>query len=275
MAQSGLSKMIDHADGNNRLAKIAKVLARAERVAADLALLVLGDAPPSAAEKEAIQIVYPAEFDLYTASDVAAAAGDFQSLAANAGALPVTEGHMLSRLMRLCLPGLSDAQYAVCDDEIAGYLAEARRALTGRCDRSARSTLIATSPARRTVRPPSLCRSIRPDGRRHRPNLFEIPQDRGPRTRAIPPAADGDEGVPASADDYVTISRAELDAACSPAARADSTDQEPEPEQVPRARAWPTAGRLGAAQEGPVRPRPRRTRPEGRGPGADVQGRRP
>jgi hypothetical protein len=132
VAQSGLSKMMDHADGNNRLAKIARILARAERVAADLALHVLGDAPPPAAERDAIQIVYPAEFDLYTASDVAAAAGDFQSLAANAGALPISEGHMLSRLMRLCLPGLGDTQYADCDEEISQYLA--RRGKTGRAD---------------------------------------------------------------------------------------------------------------------------------------------
>ena len=132
VAQSGLSKAFDHADGNNRLAKIAKILARAERVAADLALLVLGDAPPSAAERESIHIVYPTEFDLYTASDVASIAGDFQSLVANAGALPVMEGHMLSRLMRLCLPGLSDVQYADCDIEISQYLA--RHGTPGRAD---------------------------------------------------------------------------------------------------------------------------------------------
>ena len=30
---------------------------------------------------------------------------------------------MLSRLMRLCLPGLNDPQYARCDAEIEDYLA--------------------------------------------------------------------------------------------------------------------------------------------------------
>ena len=122
-AQSGLSKVMDHADGNNRLAKIAKVLARAEHIAAELALMVLGDGSPSPLERSEVQINYPAEFDLYTAGDVASAAGDFQSLVAKAGALPVTEGLMLGRLVRLCLPGLSDAQYATCDSEIAGRLA--------------------------------------------------------------------------------------------------------------------------------------------------------
>ena len=124
VAQSGLSKLMDHADGNNRLAKIAKVLARAEQVAAELALLVIGDGAPGAGGRPEIEVVYPTEFDLFTAGDVASAAADFQSLAAKSGALPVTEGLMLSRLMRLCLPGLNDGQYAECDAEIANYLAK-------------------------------------------------------------------------------------------------------------------------------------------------------
>ena len=111
------------ADGNNRLAKIAKILARTERVAADLALLVLGDGGPADSPTVAIEIVYPADFDLFTAGDVASAAAEFQALAAKAGALPLTEGLLLGRLIRLCLPGMSDAQYAACDGEITAYLA--------------------------------------------------------------------------------------------------------------------------------------------------------
>ncbi len=123
VAQSGLSKLVDLADGNNRLAKIAKILARTERVAADLALLVLGDGGPADSPTVAIEIVYPADFDLFTAGDVASAAAEFQALAAKAGALPLTEGLLLGRLIRLCLPGMSDAQYAACDGEITAYLA--------------------------------------------------------------------------------------------------------------------------------------------------------
>lgn len=123
--QSGLAKMIDHADGNNRLAKIARSLARAEEAAASLALTVLGDGPPEASELAGVEIVYPAEFDLYTAADVAGSTADFQAIAARAGVLPETEGLLLSRLMRLCLPGLSDAQYARCEAEIRAHL-EAR-----------------------------------------------------------------------------------------------------------------------------------------------------
>ena len=129
VAQSGLSKLMDHADGNNRLTKMAKMLARTERVAAELALLVRDDGIESALEADAIEIVYPADFDLFTASDVAAATAEFQSVVGRSGPLPVTEGHMLSRLVRLCLPGLGDAQYATCDAEITDYLAA--RALSG------------------------------------------------------------------------------------------------------------------------------------------------
>lgn len=129
VAQSGLSKLMDHADGNNRLAKMAKVLARTERIAAELALLVLGDGAEPALEVGLIEVGYPADFDLFTASDVASATAGFQSVVAQAGPLPVTEGHMLSRLVRLCLPGLGDHQYSECDDEIANYLA--RRAQDG------------------------------------------------------------------------------------------------------------------------------------------------
>jgi hypothetical protein len=117
--QSGLSKMFDHCDGNNRLAKIAKVLKRAEESIAELASLVSSTGRSAARE---FTIIYPVDFDLFTAVDVAASTSEFQSLVANAGVLPRIEALMLSRLVRLCLPGLSDAQYAACDHEVDAYL---------------------------------------------------------------------------------------------------------------------------------------------------------
>ncbi|MEO6808394.1 MAG: hypothetical protein ABI353_04710 [Isosphaeraceae bacterium] len=134
VAQSGLSKMMDHADGNYRLARMAKGLARAERAAAELALTILGDEPPAQAALDLVEVVYPADFDLFTANDVAGVTADFQALASKGGSLPMTEGLMLGRLMRLCLPGLSDAQYTVCDAEIQGYLAARSARLKGGAD---------------------------------------------------------------------------------------------------------------------------------------------
>jgi hypothetical protein len=129
--QSGLAKALDHADGNNRLAKIAKTLARAEEIIAELVLIVLTDGSIRFEDPTSVEIGYPTEFDLFTAGDLAGATADFQALAAKAGALPMTEGLMLGRLLRLCLPGLTDAQYAACDEEIAGFLsAQAERRAT-------------------------------------------------------------------------------------------------------------------------------------------------
>ena len=126
VAQSGVSKVIDHADGNNRLAKIAKILGRVEEQIAELALVVLNDGPDASpfatVDNELVRIAYPTEFDLYTAGDMARATANFQALLADSGALPVTEGLMLSRLMRLCVPGLGDGQYAKCDDELQEFL---------------------------------------------------------------------------------------------------------------------------------------------------------
>ena len=101
VAQSGLSKAFDHADGNNRLSRIARVLGRAEEQVAEMASVVLDD---GMGEPEPIAISYPTEFDLFTASDMAGATASFQQLVADAGALPFVEGLMLGKLMRLCLP---------------------------------------------------------------------------------------------------------------------------------------------------------------------------
>lgn len=123
---SGVAKMIDHSDGNNRLAKIARVLARAEVQIAELARVVMKCIDDESSEPDTISVVYPTEFDFYTASDVASAASDLQSLAASSGNLPTTEKFLLSRLLRLCLPGQTDAQYESCDAELETFLLSRR-----------------------------------------------------------------------------------------------------------------------------------------------------
>ena len=124
VAQSGLSKAFDHSDGNNRLAKIAKILGRAEELIAEMASTVLGD---GRVEPGPILVLYPTEFDLFSAADMATSTASFQQLIAGSGALPFVEGLMLGKLMRLCLPGLADAQYAQGDAELAAYLLEEHR----------------------------------------------------------------------------------------------------------------------------------------------------
>ena len=124
VAQSGLSKAFDHVDCNNRLARIAKILGRAEELIAEMASMVLDD---GRTVTEPVLVIYPTEFDLFTATDMASATGSFQQLVAGSGALPFVEGLMLTKLMRLCLPGLGDAQYTQADFELTAYLEKIHR----------------------------------------------------------------------------------------------------------------------------------------------------
>ena len=69
-----------------------------------------------------IRIEYPSEFDLLTTSELADATRGFQRILIESGRLPMTEGLLLSRLLRLCMPGLADDMYLKCDQEIQEYL---------------------------------------------------------------------------------------------------------------------------------------------------------
>jgi hypothetical protein len=69
-----------------------------------------------------IRIEYPSEFDLLTTSELADATRGFQRILSESGRLPMTEGLLLSRLLRLCMPGLADDMYLKCDQEIQEYL---------------------------------------------------------------------------------------------------------------------------------------------------------
>jgi hypothetical protein len=124
VSQSGLSKRLDHAAGNDLLSKIAAMLGRAERQAAALAMVVISDGqidqdPTPLAD---IRVDYPREFDLDTAEELAAATAKFQQILAAAGHAPRTEGRLLRRLVRLMLPGADDRDYEALDAEISAYL---------------------------------------------------------------------------------------------------------------------------------------------------------
>jgi hypothetical protein len=118
VAQSGVSKRLDHAAGNDLLSKIAAMLGRAEERIAALALLVLDNGKPSAGTQPPLKVHYPAQFDLFTAEELAATIGQFQAILAAGGGAPQTEGQLLRRLVRLMLPGLEDGDYAAFDAEI-------------------------------------------------------------------------------------------------------------------------------------------------------------
>jgi hypothetical protein len=123
VAQSGISKRLDQAAGNDLLSKIAGMLGRAEKQISELALLVLDNGTVAAQpEGEFIKISHPTQFDLFTAEELASSIAQFQSILAAAGNAPETESELLRRLIRLMLPGLEDQEYAEFDTEIDAYL---------------------------------------------------------------------------------------------------------------------------------------------------------
>jgi hypothetical protein len=121
VAQSGISKRLDQAAGNDLLSKIAAMLGRAEEQISGLALLVL-DNGRFEDDRQTVKIHYPTQFDLFTAEELAGTIVQFQNILAAAGNAPETESQLLRRLIRLMLPGLEDSEYAEFDDEIEHYL---------------------------------------------------------------------------------------------------------------------------------------------------------
>ena len=122
VGQSGRSKEFDHAELNDLLTRRAKGLARAERIAAEMALVVIRGGPVSGVDRARIAINYPAEFHLFTAESLSGLLGSIQGTLASAGALPETEGEILKRLTKLAVPGLSDERYRELDSEVERYL---------------------------------------------------------------------------------------------------------------------------------------------------------
>ncbi|MDG3005510.1 hypothetical protein [Paludisphaera mucosa] len=122
VAQSGASKRIDQAAGNDLLSKVAATLGQAERRLAGLALVVMGGGGPTAEDRAAIRVQYPTSFDLFTGEELARTMSQFQTILAAAGHAPRTESEMLGKLVRVMLPGLEDSDYGAFDAEIDAYL---------------------------------------------------------------------------------------------------------------------------------------------------------
>jgi hypothetical protein len=124
VAQSGISKQLDAAAGHKLLASIAKSFARAERFIAEYALLVLRGRPIAPEERDGIKVVYPARFELFSASELIDGFTRLQSSFKSAGTAPKTEALGYKSIIRQLLLGLPDAEYASLDEEIDRVLKE-------------------------------------------------------------------------------------------------------------------------------------------------------
>jgi hypothetical protein len=132
VAQSGLSKQLDAQSGNKLLTSIAKSLARAEREMAEYALNCLrgpenardGALTPTLSRshrQEAsgeVEVVYPARFELFSATEMIEGLTKLQACFVHAGEAPETEALAIRSIVRQLLLGLSDKEYQALDDEI-------------------------------------------------------------------------------------------------------------------------------------------------------------
>jgi hypothetical protein len=118
VGQSGISKQLDAVNGHKLLASIAKSIAKAERQLAEYAVMVLRNAPIQREERERIQVVYPARFELFAATELIDNLTKLQVTLKCAGEAPNTEREILQAIVRQTLLGLTDAEYDRLDAEI-------------------------------------------------------------------------------------------------------------------------------------------------------------
>jgi hypothetical protein len=137
VAQSGISKIADQADGNTVLASVAAALEKLEAAAARMAMVVLTDGKATPEALDAIEVTYPRQFDLDTVGDVATAIEVIQLAAQRAGALPQTEAELLKRAVSLSLPGLPPARMAQLLEEVDAFAKAAEADLAARREQEA------------------------------------------------------------------------------------------------------------------------------------------
>ncbi|MDB5349485.1 MAG: hypothetical protein JWN86_732 [Planctomycetota bacterium] len=146
VSQSGISKGFDNEVLNNKLAGVADVLAHAEKLLAEFALVVLGDGEPDPAGLDAVRVEYSKQFDLTDITDLGSYIGAILRTIVTPGAIraPKITAAFLKDMIRQALPGRDDATYAAWDQEIDAGLAQ---------EVEAAKAALAAGPANPTVPP--------------------------------------------------------------------------------------------------------------------------
>jgi hypothetical protein len=123
VGQSGISKQLDGQSGHKLLTAIARSLAKNERFLAEYAAVVLRGRQVTPEEAKAIDVVYPARFDLYSADELTDGMTKLQAVVGASGELPETEAVGIKSIVRQLFLGLQDFEYKAMDAEIDLVLA--------------------------------------------------------------------------------------------------------------------------------------------------------
>lgn len=116
VSQSGISKQLDAVEGTKILTDICRSLAKAERIIAEYAYMVLhnGELP----EEDAIKVSYPTRFDLKSSTDILNDWMLLQQCISAAGNLPNLETQLGQAAYKQILVGFDDEAYAALDKEM-------------------------------------------------------------------------------------------------------------------------------------------------------------
>lgn len=130
VSQSGVSKALDQDTGNALLGQLARSLQKAEWEASEFALCVIQGGDTTPVQRDAIRIVYPANFSLLSAEETAGLITEFQGIASVSGEIPEVEAKQLKALNRLILPGQDDQGFAEDDEAIDLFMGRRAQRLT-------------------------------------------------------------------------------------------------------------------------------------------------
>lgn len=126
VAQSGVSKELDNISGNAILSDIAKVLGRAEKELAAMAIGVSRHDPEAFDLIEGVRIAYPMVFQLAGAQELVDIWTGWQALLGATNGAVETQLVALMEIVRKALPGRADQWYQEAEDEIRAEI-EANR----------------------------------------------------------------------------------------------------------------------------------------------------
>lgn len=116
VSQSGISKQLDAVEGTKILTDICRSLAKAERIIAEYAYMVLhnGELAPA----DVIKVSYPTRFDLKSSTDILNDWLLLQQAVSSAGNLPNLETQLGQAAYKQILVGFDDEAYAALDKEM-------------------------------------------------------------------------------------------------------------------------------------------------------------
>lgn len=118
VAQSGVSKQLDHVSGHKLLTSLSKSLAAAERIIAEYALMVLRNGVLTDDDRASIKVGYPAKFELFGPGEQIDNLTKLQLTFTGCGQAPKTELAIYEDIVRQTVLGLTDEEYEELDDEL-------------------------------------------------------------------------------------------------------------------------------------------------------------